>query len=94
VLGWLLSHVRADGLVGKLTCGPYVDGTSDFKSCETAMDCDGDSTIITLQLVSALRGAAELEATVGDSQTAKTYREAANRSADAVRSLCWNASLV
>jgi alpha-L-rhamnosidase len=93
VLAWFLDRVRDDGLVGKLPWWPFVDWTPDFHSGVPPQDGDGGSAIITLQLISALRDAAELESALGDSWVAHMYREAADHSANAVRTLCWNASL-
>jgi alpha-L-rhamnosidase len=93
VLEWFLARVRTDGLVGKLPWWPFVDWSPAFPSGVPPQDGNGGSAIITLQLVSALRDAADLETALGNSQTAETYRTAADRSATAVRTLCWNAAL-
>jgi hypothetical protein len=53
-------------------------------------DDDGGSTAITLQLIEALRYAAELEGACGEPRNAEIYREAAERAAEAVRKLCWD----
>lgn len=49
-----------------------------------------DSCVISLFYVGALKQAADIETTVGDAARAKDYRAAAERSAEAVRTRCWD----
>jgi alpha-L-rhamnosidase len=93
VLQWFLARIRGDGLIGKLPWWPFVDWTPEFQNGVPPEDGNGGSAIITLQLVAALRDAADLETVLGDSNTAELYRNAAERSANAVRTLCWNPGL-
>jgi hypothetical protein len=90
VLDWYLARQRADGLLGKLPWWPFVDWGQDFDFGMPPQESDGGSAIIALQFVEALRDAADIEAALADSETANTYRLAAARAADAVRTLCWN----
>ena len=90
VLDWFLRHQRADGLAGKLPWWPFVDWTEDFQGGVPPQDPDGGSAAITLQLIEALRNAAELEQRLGDAERAKTYNERADKAAQAVRTLCWD----
>jgi hypothetical protein len=90
VLAWYLEHQRADGLIGKVPWWPFVDWGNDFEFGMPPQDQEGGSSIITLQFVEVLRDAAEIEAALGDARTADTYREAADRAAEAVRKLCWS----
>jgi len=90
VLGWYLDRQRADGLMGKLPWWPFVDWGKDFESGMPPQDDDGGSAVITLQLVEALRDAAEIETDLGDPRMANAYRDAAMRAAEAVRKLCGN----
>lgn len=90
VLAWYLEHQRADGLIGKVPWWPFVDWGKDFEFGMPPQDGDGGSSVITLQLVEALRNAADVEAAVGDKRIATTYRDAADRAAAAVRKLCWS----
>jgi alpha-L-rhamnosidase len=90
VLDWYLQRERPDGLLEKLPWWPFVDWGKDFEFGMPPQDEDGGSSIITLQLVEALRNAAELETAVGEASRAAKYRAAANRAAEAVMKLCWN----
>ena len=90
VLDWFLERQRADGLVGIVPWWPFVDWGSDFGFGIPPLDENGGSSIITLQLVEALRYGAELESAFGGSLRAENYRKAANRASEAVRKLCWN----
>ena len=89
VLNWYLERQRADGLMGKVPWWPFVDWGKDFESGMPPQDEAGGSAIITLQFVEALEDAAEIEATMGDSKNANTYRDAVRRAAEGVRKLCW-----
>lgn len=90
VLAWYLERQRPDGLMGKVPWWPFVDWGKDFVFGTPPQDEDGGSAVITLQLVEALRDAAEVESAVGDARLAADYREAAGRAAEAVRKLCWS----
>jgi hypothetical protein len=90
VLGWYLDRQRADGLMGKVPWWPFVDWGNGFESGMPPQDDNGGSAIITLQFVEALRDAATIESALGDLNTAKVYRHAARRAAEAVRKLCGN----
>lgn len=90
VLDWFLKRQRADGMLGKIDWWPFVDWGSDFSFGSPPQDKDGGSSIITLQFVEALRYAAELELSLGDTHRAEIYKNAADRAASAVYKLCWN----
>ena len=90
VLNWYLQRQRSDGLMGNIPWWPFVDWGNDFESGMPPQDENGGSSIITLQFVEALRDAAEMEATLGDQRNATTYRDAAQRGAEAVHKLCWS----
>ena len=90
VLNWYLERQRADGLMGNVPWWPFVDWGKDFEFGMPPQDEGGGSSVITLQFVEALEDAAEIEAAIGDSRNANTYREAAARAATAVRKLCWS----
>lgn len=90
VLDWFLRHQRSDGLVGKLPWWPFVDWTDDFQGGVPPQDPDGGSAPITLQLIEALRDAAELEQILGDPERAKFYAARADQATDALRTLCWD----
>jgi alpha-L-rhamnosidase len=91
VLEFYLDHLRSDGLVGYVPWWNFVDWAAGFAEGVPPLDADGGGSVpITLQMVNALREAADLEAAVGDSTRADLYRERASRSAEAVRRLAWD----
>ncbi|HZY63569.1 MAG TPA: family 78 glycoside hydrolase catalytic domain [Edaphobacter sp.] len=90
VLAWFLQHQNANGLVGKLPWWPFIDWSEDFKGGDPPQDVNGNSAIITLHYIEALREAAELEFAYGDPALAQRYRQAAAKSARAIQTLCWN----
>jgi alpha-L-rhamnosidase len=90
VLDWFMARQRADGLIGRLPWWPFVDWTKDFHDGVPPQDAEGGSAAITLQLIEALRDAADLETRFGDPARAKMYSSRADAAADAVRRLCWD----
>jgi len=90
VLDWYLKRQRSDGLLGRIPWWPFVDWGKDFDFGRPPQDDDGGSSVITLQFIEALRYAAELETTLGDSHYARLYLEAAERAAKGVYAGCWN----
>ena len=90
VLNWYLERQRVDGLIGKLPWWPFVDWGKDFDFGMPPQGDDGGSAIITLQFIEALQYAAELEDNLGNPQMANTYRAAAKRAVEGVRTLCRN----
>jgi len=90
VLDWFLERQRADGMLGSLPWWPFVDWGKDFAFGMPPQEVDGQSSIITLQLIEALRYAAELESSFGDRLRAQRYHEAEGRAVNAIRKLCWN----
>jgi alpha-L-rhamnosidase len=91
VLDWFLARQRQDGFLGKIDWWPFVDWAKDFSFGDPPMDANGESSIITMQFVEALRYAAELESAYGDAARAQRYREAAERAVAGIRERCWNA---
>ena len=92
VLDFYLAHQREDGLVGYVPWWSFIDWTGPFASGVPPQDDNGGSTSITLQMVNALREAADLEAALGDRARAAVYRQAAQKAVDAVVRLCWDES--
>jgi alpha-L-rhamnosidase len=90
VLDWYLQRQRPDGLIGTIAWWPFVDWGKDFGFGMPPQDENGGSSIITLQVIEALRYGAEMEAELGDADVAEKYRKAAARAATAVQKLCWN----
>ena len=92
VLDWFLSRQRADGLLGRISWWPFVDWGADFAHGEPPQDEHGGSAVLTLELVEALRDAADLERAAGDKHFAEGYEKAADQAALGVRRFCWNES--
>jgi alpha-L-rhamnosidase len=90
VLDWFLARVKANGLLGRVPWWDFEDWTGDFKSGVPPEDADGDSALISLGLVQALRDAADLEDAFGDPARASDYRRRAAVTAAAVYRLCWD----
>jgi len=90
VLEWFLDRQLASGLLGRTPWWSFVDWAADFDAGVPQQEADGQSALLTLQLVAALREAAELETALGDPARAQGYRQRAQVAADAVRRLCWN----
>jgi alpha-L-rhamnosidase len=93
VLDWYVRHQNANGLVGRLPWWNFIDWANGFRGGDPPLDEHGDSAVITLHFVMALREAAELESLYGDRQRAERYREVAARAVEGVRKLCWNKGL-
>lgn len=91
VLDWYLRKQRTDGLLGRIDWWPFVDWGQDFESGEPPQEPDGQSAVITLQFIEALRYATELETAYGDAHVAETYKSAADRAAAGIYKQCWNA---
>jgi len=91
VLEWFRHHENANGLVGRLPWGSFVDWSHDFSNGDPPQDNEGNSSILTLKLIGALRDAALLDKSYGDSRLADDYKKEADRLSVAVYSLCWNA---
>ena len=90
VLDWYLLRQRPDGLLGRIEWWPFVDWGKDFEFGVPPQQPDGQSSVITLQFLEALRYAAELETAYGDAHVAENYRNAADRAAAAIYKSCWN----
>ncbi len=90
VLEWFLARTSPSGLVGRTPWWTFLDWAADFEAGVPPRDADGSSAPVTLQLVLALREAADLEQALGDPRRAVPYRERADAAADAVRRSCWD----
>jgi len=90
VLEFYLAHNRPDGLVGRVPFWNFVDWTPEFAEGVPPQDADGGSASITLQLVAALREAADVETALGETSRAALYRARATRAAESVWRLCWD----
>jgi len=94
VLDWFEARVGPSGLLGRLEWWNFVDWVEGhgFENGEPPADGGGQSAILSLQYVLALREAADLEAAAGHADTATRYRARADRIAGAVKASTWEAS--
>jgi alpha-L-rhamnosidase len=90
VLDWYVRHQNENGLVGRLLWWNFIDWANGFQGGDPPLDAYGDSTVITLHFVMALREAAELESLYGDKQRAERYLEVAAGAVQDVQKQCWN----
>jgi alpha-L-rhamnosidase len=89
VLAWFLRHQRDDGFLGPIPYWNFEDWTCEGDKFPPK-DKEGRSANVTLQLIGALRDAAEMEDAVGDPMFAAVYRKKAQLAADSVYHDCWN----
>ena len=68
----------------------FVDWSDTFKDGDPPMEENGQSSILSLQFVAALRAAADLETAFGSAQQAEHDRALASRIAAAVYKTCWD----
>jgi hypothetical protein len=94
VLDWFETRVSASGLLGPLEWWNFVDWVDGhgFEDGEPPSDERGQSAILSLQYVLALREAADLESAAGHAVMAARYRVRADRVARAVKTATWDAS--
>ena len=90
VLEWWISYLRPDDLLGPLPWWNFVDWAREFPDGVPPGVQEGGSSILSLQLVLALRETAELEAALGLEPNARRYRELAARISQAVHRACWD----
>lgn len=92
VLSWFLAKQRPDGMLGAVPGWIFIDWVQSVEKFPP-LDAEGRSSIITLQMVSALEAAAEMEQALGDPMLAERYRQQAQFAARAVYELCWDTKL-
>jgi alpha-L-rhamnosidase len=91
-LHWFEARLAPSGLLGKLEWWNFADWVegAGFDFGEPPTDAGGDSVVLSLQFVLALREAAALEAAVGRAETAVQYRALADKVAAAVMRTAWD----
>jgi hypothetical protein len=89
ILEWFLAKQRPDGMLSSIPGWVFVDWVRDIEKFP-AEDQAGRSSIVTLQMASALEAAGDLEQALGDAALAQRYRRQARAAADAVYKLCWD----
>jgi hypothetical protein len=94
VLDWFEARLAPSGLLGKLEWWNFVDWVEGhgFQNGESPSDDGGQSAVLSLQYVLALREAADLEQATGNAPAADRYRARADRVANAVKAATWDRS--
>src|SRR5581483_1901367 len=90
VLDWYGTHLRHDGLLGKVGWWEFADWTGTYRSGVPPQAADGGSTFLTLQFVEALQAAAEMESHYGSQERVRDYQEIIQRAADALNRENWD----
>jgi alpha-L-rhamnosidase len=91
VIDWYASHLRPDGLMGRVKWWEFADWTSGYDGGAPPQEADGGSSYLTLQFIEAVRDAAELEKQYGSPERAAAYQSMIQKSSDALNSLTWDA---
>ena len=91
VIDWYASHLRPDGLMGRVKWWEFADWTSGYAGGDPPQDADGGSTFLTAQFIEALRDAAELEKRFGSPERAAAYQSMIQKSAEGLNRLNWDA---
>ncbi|EAR14580.1 alpha-L-rhamnosidase-related protein [Robiginitalea biformata] len=93
VLDWYEDHLEPNGMLGKLEWWNFVDWVvrDGWDAGVPPGARDGQSAVISLYYVYALRKGAELLEAFGYPQQARRYQTLADRVGDAVREQCWDA---
>jgi alpha-L-rhamnosidase len=91
-LEWFTARLAPSGLLGKLEWWNFADWVegAGFNDGEPPTDNGGESVVLSLQFVLALREAADLEEAVGSAERAAAYRATADAVGAAVRRAAWD----
>ena len=87
---WFVAKQNKNGLLGKLPWWSFVDWSDGFAIGVPPQTTEGDSAILSLQFIEALRYASDMEAALGNKDLARQDSEQAAVISNAVRSLCWS----
>ncbi len=90
VLVWFENRLTPSGLLGRMEWWNFVDWPQAFQDGVPPQEANGQSAILSLQFVAALRAAADLETAFGSTQQAEHDRALASRIAAAVYRTCWD----
>ncbi|MFZ0962205.1 MAG: alpha-L-rhamnosidase N-terminal domain-containing protein [Terriglobia bacterium] len=90
VLVWFENRLTPSGLLGRMEWWNFVDWSKEFKDGVPPEEENGQSSILSLQFVAALRAAADLEAAFGSAQQAAHDRALADRIVTSVYKTCWD----
>jgi hypothetical protein len=90
VIDWYASHLRPDGLLGRVRWWEFGDWTSGYEMGEPPQNADGGSTFLTLQFIEALKDAGELESKYGSQERAREYKSMVAKASAAINRLNWD----
>jgi hypothetical protein len=90
VVLWFENRLAPSGLLGRMEWWNFVDWSGAFKNGVPPQEENGQSSILSLQFVAALRAAADLETAFGSAQQAEHDRALASRIVAAVYKTCWD----
>lgn len=91
-LQWFLERldVAGHGLLGPLPWWNFVDWSHEFRNGVPDGAEEGGGSIVSLQLVLALRETAEIEESLGRAENARYYRDRAKKLSSNIRRACWD----
>jgi hypothetical protein len=89
VLAWFFRYLQPDGLLRRPPYWNFVDWVPDGETIPT-YDAHGESCVLSLELVGALRDAAELERAFGDPAIAASYDSKLAQMRSAIHRRCWS----
>lgn len=90
VIDWYASHLRPDGLMGRVKWWEFGDWTSGYQDGDPPQEADGGSTFLTVQFIEALRDAAEMEKQFGSPERVASYQGMIEKASDALNKLNWD----
>lgn len=89
VLAWFFRYQKPDGLLSEPPYWNFVDWVPDGHKIPT-YDANGESCVLSLELVGALHDAAELERALGDPEIATSYETRLRRTREGIYQRCWS----
>jgi hypothetical protein len=89
VLAWFFHYQQPDGLLREPPYWNFVDWVPEGRKIPT-YDAHGESCVLSLELVGALRDAAELERALGNPAVAATYDARLRHMREGIYQHCWS----
>jgi hypothetical protein len=89
VLAWFFGYLQPDGLLGEPPYWNFVDWVPEGDAIPT-FDAHGESCVLSLELMGALRNASELERAVGDPTIAASYDARLTHMHEGIYQHCWS----
>jgi hypothetical protein len=89
VLAWFFGYLQPDGLLREPPYWNFVDWVPENEKIPT-FDARGESCVLSLELVGALRDASELERALGDPAIASSYDARLKHMQEGIYQHCWS----